>query len=266
MKKLVDKNIIAEQERLENSLKDELLKDSSEQSFREAYDKIHKFFLEKENVESLYSDDLQWIDIFFLNLCGTGNIILEIGSGNGKLAFAMAEKGNNVIGLDVSNIAVSFAQERLKKSGKQLSIEFKLGDARKLPFNDNKFDFIVSQDLVEHITENDFKLHLSEVYRVLKQGGRYFFWTPSALKGGSSLGLHIKEYTVRELDAILKNTKFRYTWYDLRFYKLKLIVKTNQSLMAPVVLYERVIQKIIRFIPKPIDKIFIPPLLFQLKK
>lgn len=266
MKKTVDKDLIAEQEKLENSLKDELLKDSSEQKFSEAYDKIHKFFLEKENVENLYSDKLGWIDNFFLNRCGKGNKILEIGSGNGKLSFAMAEKNNHVIGLDVSNIAISIAQEKLKKSGKHLQVEFKPGDARKLPFNDNTFDFIISQDLVEHITVNDFKIHLSEVYRVLKPGGKYFFWTPSALKGGSSHGLHLKEYNVSELDAILRNTKFTYTWYDLRFYKLKLVVKVSQSLIKPVLLYERALQKIIKFIPKPVDKVFIPPLLFQLKK
>lgn len=266
MKSSVDKNLIAEQEKLEHSLKEELLKNSSEENFQKAYDEIHKFFIEKENVESLYSEDLKWIDHLFVKLCGTGNKILDIGSGNGKLAFAMAEKKNEVIGLDISKVAITIAQERQKKLNKQLPVVFQHGDARKLSFDDNTFDFIVSQDLVEHISEDDFKIHLKEVYRVLKPGGRYFFWTPSALRGGSSHGLHIKEYTVNELVVILKETVFKYTWYDLRFYKVKLLVRVNQSLMSPIIIYENALKKIIRFIPRPINKFFIPPLLFELRK
>jgi ubiquinone/menaquinone biosynthesis C-methylase UbiE len=266
MKNSIDKNIIAEQEKLELSLKEELLKDSSEENFQKAYDEIHKFFIEKENVESLYSEELKWIDHLFIKLFGTGNKILDIGSGNGKLAFAMAEKKNEVIGLDISKVAITIAQKRLKKLNKQLQVVFKQGDARNLSFDDNTFNVIVSQDLVEHITEDDFKMHLKEVYRVLKPGGRYFFWTPSALRGGSSHGLHIKEYTVNEIDVILKETEFKYNWYDLRFYKVKLLVRINQSLMSPIIIYENALKKIIRFIPKPIDKFFIPPLFFELRK
>jgi ubiquinone/menaquinone biosynthesis C-methylase UbiE len=266
MKNSIDKNIIAEQEKLELSLKEELLKDSSEENFQKAYDEIHKFFIEKENVESLYSEELKWIDHLFIKLFGTGNKILDIGSGNGKLAFAMAEKKNEVIGLDISKVAITIAQKRLMKLNKQLQVVFKQGDARNLSFDDNTFDVIVSQDLVEHITEDDFKMHLKEVYRVLKPGGRYFFWTPSALRGGSSHGLHIKEYSVNEMYVILKETEFKYTWYDLRFYKVKLLVRINQSLMSPIIIYENALKKIIRFIPKPIDKFLIPPLFFELRK
>lgn len=266
MKNTIDKNLIAEQEKLEHSLKEELLKDSSEENFQKAYDEIHRFFIEKENVESLYSEDLKWIDHFFIKLCGSGNKILDIGSGNGKLAFAMAEKKNQVIGLDISKVAINIAQDRLKKLNQKLPVEFKHGDARKLTFDDDSFDFIVSQDLVEHITEADFKLHLNEVYRVLKPGGRYLFWTPSALKGGSSHGLHIKEYTINELDTIIKDTKFNYTWYDLRFYKIKLIIGIAQKYISPIKVYENALKKIIKFMPKPIGKFFIPPLLFELRK
>lgn len=266
MKNSLDKNLIAEQEKLEHSLKEKLLKNSSEENFQKVYDEIHKFFIEKENVESLYSEDLKWIDNIFLKLCGKGNRVLDIGSGNGKLAFAIAERKNEVIGLDISKVAISIAQERQKNLKQELPVLFKHGDARKLAFEDNTFDIIISQDLVEHITEDDFKIHLKEVSRVLKPGGSYLFWTPSALKGGSSHGLHIKEYTLNELNTIINETQFNYTWYDLRFYKIKLIVKIPQSLIASVKVYENVLKKIIRFIPKPIDKFFIPPLFFELRK
>ena len=259
-------NLKEVQEKLENELKDNLLKNPSQEKFQEAYDKIHTFFIEQEKISSIYSTELNWFSDIFIDLSGSGNKVLDIGSGNGKLVISMAEKGNTVIGLDVSKIALDKARERLNNYSQELSVDFRLGDARKLPFEDNTFHFITSQDLIEHISEEDFKIHLNEVYRVLKPGGRYLFWTPSALKGGSSHGLHIKEYTLAEIDKIIRQTNFSYTWHDIRFYKLKLKFKLNQSLISPVVLYEKLLSKIIKFIPGKIKKIFIPPLLFQLTK
>lgn len=261
------KNDIKEvQRKLEHELKDHLIKDSSEKNFQEAYDKLHTFFIEHENVESLYPTDLQWFSKIFIDLSGNSNKILDIGSGNGKLAIAMARKGNTVTGLDVSKIAIRTAQEMHRKIASALPVEFKFGDARKLPFEDNSFDYITSQDLVEHISEDDFKVHLKEVYRVLKPGGRYVFWTPSELRGGSSLGLHLKEYTISEMDKIIRNTNFKYSWFDLRFYRIKMKVEISQSSMLPVILYERFLRKVIKFLPEKINKLLVPRLLFQLTK
>jgi ubiquinone/menaquinone biosynthesis C-methylase UbiE len=254
------------QEKLENELKDNLLKDPSEKNFQEAYDKLHTFFTEQGNVKSIYPTDLDWFSKIFVDLSKTGNTVLDIGSGNGKLAIAMAKRGNKVIGLDVSKVAVQIAQELQKKVGPDLPVEFKQGDARVLPFEDNKFDFITSQDLVEHISENDFIQHLKEVYRVLKPGGSYAFWTPSALRGGSSLGLHLKEYTISEMDNILRQLGFSYSWFDLRFYRIKIKVKLKQSLMFPVINYEKLLSKIIKFIPEKLNKLLVPRLFFQVTK
>jgi ubiquinone/menaquinone biosynthesis C-methylase UbiE len=266
MKKTSRDNMLDLQEKLEHELKDILLKDSSEQSFQQSYDKLHKFFIEQESKKTLYSDDLQWFSKIFVELSNKGNNVLDIGCGNGKLAVAIAQKGNTVVGLDVSKIAIKTAQDRLQKIAPELHVTFKQGDARKLPFDDRTFDYITSQDLVEHISEDDFKLHLSEVYRVLKPEGRYVFWTPSELRGGSSLGLHLKEYTISEIDQIIRNTNFKYCWYDLRFYKLKIKVKINQSFMFPVIVYEKLLKRVVRFMPERLNHLLVPRLLFQLKK
>ena len=254
------------QRKLEHELKDQLIADPSEKSFQEAYDKIHKFFEENENAESLYPERLKWFSKIFIDLCGSGNRILDIGTGNGKLAIAMAKKGNIVTGMDISKIALQKAKEMHKKNAPDLPVDFKFGDARKLPFEDGTFNYITSQDLVEHISENDFKIHLNEVYRVLKPGGRYVFWTPSELRGGSSLGLHLKEYTIDEMDTIIKNTMFKYSWFDLRFYRLKMKIEIKQSMMYPVILYERFLSKIIKLVPGPLNQLLVPRLFFQLTK
>ena len=127
-------------------------------------------------------------------------------------------------------------------------------------------EMAVSHDLIEHISEEDFLVHLTEVKRVLKPGGRYLFWTPSRLRGGSSLGLHLKEYTLRELDAIFNHMNFKYTWIDLRLYKFKITFELHQNRLASIKWYEKMLESVIDFFPTPIKKLLVPPLFFCLTK
>jgi SAM-dependent methyltransferase len=57
-------------------------------------------------------------------------------------------------------------------------------DVRKLTFNGNSFDFIISQDVFEHIPnpEEGFR----EIYRVLKPGGYHIFTVPFSRKMNKS--------------------------------------------------------------------------------
>ena len=262
------KNLKNLQEELEIKLKKELLSNPSEENFKAVYDELHTFFLKEAKNEELYSSELRWFSKIFLKKIGSGKKVLDIGTGNGKLAFALANKGNKVIAIDISNIALETAKKKLEKLNESNSIliTFQYGDARKLDFPGQCFDFVVSHDLIEHLSENDFSIHLNEVERVLKLGGSYLFWTPSRLRGGSSLGLHLKEYTVKELDSILRSKKFLYSWIDLRLFKFKIILEFPQKILPIIIWYEKMIGLFIKYIPKPLKKILVPPLFFCLSK
>ncbi len=257
-----------QQARLETDLRNQVLIDPSQENFGAAYDQLHKFFLDKAHKEELYSSDLRWFSKIFLDKIGSGKRVLDIGSGNGKLATALAQNKNEMAGIDISNVALQIAQNRLSKlpNKNSLSISFEQGDARKLKFQNTYFDFVVSHDLIEHISEEDFLVHLTEVKRVLKPGGRYLFWTPSRLRGGSSLGLHLKEYTLRELDAIFSEMNFEYSWIDLRLYKLRITLELPQNRLSAIIMYEKVLESIISFFPTPIKKLLVPPLFLCLTK
>ena len=256
------------QAELETELRENLLKNPSEENFKIAYDKIHSFFLKETRRKELYSSELRWFSNIFLKKISTGKKVLDIGSGNGKLALALAQNKNEVVGIDISSIALEMAENKLEKLNRDqtLSVSFKYGDARVLDFPDQTFDFVVSHDLIEHLTENDFLPHLSEVERVLKIGGSYLFWTPSRLLSGTSYGLHLKEYTVQDMVKIIKQKNFKQSWIDARFFKLKLIVEIPQSLLFLVILYEKLIEIFIKFVPQPFKKIFVAPLFFCLTK
>ncbi len=133
------------QQRLETSLRHKLIENPSEENFRAAYDELHKFFLDRAEQDELYSGELKWFSNIFLDKIGSGKRVLDIGSGNGKLATALAQNKNEVTGIDISNVALQIAQNKLSKlpNKNSLSIAFEQGDARKLKFQDAYFDFVV---------------------------------------------------------------------------------------------------------------------------
>jgi len=60
------------------------------------------------------------------------------------------------------------------------------------PFNDNTFDYIMAEHMIEHIEYQAAELMLRECFRVLKPWGRVRFATPDL---SVILGLHAKEKT-----------------------------------------------------------------------
>ncbi|MHC4477894.1 MAG: class I SAM-dependent methyltransferase, partial [Planctomycetota bacterium] len=67
--------------------------------------------------------------------------ILDIGCGTGRHAIELTKRGyTNVVGVDLSESQITRAKE--KAAAEKLSIDFKVADARNLPF-DSEFDLII---------------------------------------------------------------------------------------------------------------------------
>ncbi|OXM83059.1 class I SAM-dependent methyltransferase [Paenibacillus rigui] len=96
----------------------------------------------------------------------TNEAILEIGCGTGRTACYLANKGYQVIAIDINPDNLDKAKKRAKEMG--LHVDFLLADAHALPFPDETFEII----LVESVTNfTQAKQSLTEYYRVLKPGG-----------------------------------------------------------------------------------------------
>jgi ubiquinone/menaquinone biosynthesis C-methylase UbiE len=98
-----------------------------------------------------------------------GERVLDIGSGPGFLAAAIADQTGThgqVVGVDISQQMVDRASQRNSREW----LSYQCADAAKLPFEDNQFDVVVSIQVAEYVP--DIKAFTSEVYRVLKPGGR----------------------------------------------------------------------------------------------
>jgi arsenite methyltransferase len=99
-----------------------------------------------------------------------GEKVLDIGSGPGFLASAMADivgTTGEVYGVDISQELLALAQERHRH---QEQLKFLQGDASSLPFPDACFDVIVITQVLEYLL--DVHPALLEMHRVLRPGGR----------------------------------------------------------------------------------------------
>lgn len=98
-----------------------------------------------------------------------GMRILDVGCGEGILSIMMARKGANVTGVDCSVPNVENAVRIAAALGPfDGTLSFRTGDAERLPFPDDSFDYVVSNHVLEHLS--DFGRGLSEIHRVTKKG------------------------------------------------------------------------------------------------
>jgi SAM-dependent methyltransferase len=84
--------------------------------------------------------------------------VLEVGSGDGRVARRMAALGVRVVGLDV-------AERTLARAG----VPGVLGLASKLPFRDRSFDLVAASEVLEHIPDEDLPRAAAECARVARK-------------------------------------------------------------------------------------------------
>jgi len=121
--------------------------------------------------ESITSNE---IDMFLEILSpGKSDCILDLCCGQGRHTIELAKRGyTNIVGMDRSHYLINKA--RTIKTSEGLNITFKEGDARKLPFPRDKFDYvlILGNSFGYFETMNDDYRVLNEVMRVLKPDGK----------------------------------------------------------------------------------------------
>lgn len=98
-----------------------------------------------------------------------GSRVLDVGSGTGSLAFAVAGRDERaqVDGIDPSKEYVAFAAQRNRFAGR---VRFQVGDAQNLGMPDGRFDAALSLLVFNFIPDERKALH--EVRRVTRPGGR----------------------------------------------------------------------------------------------
>ena len=68
--------------------------------------------------------------------------VLEIACGTGRFTVMLAERGANIIGLDISGPMLQQGRRKAQATGVADTVEFMRGDAGRLPFEDDEFDVV----------------------------------------------------------------------------------------------------------------------------
>lgn len=138
-------------------------------------------------------------------------VLLEIGCGNAALAIAAAGRVRMAYGLDVTDALIDFANAAP-------NFKFLRTGGVDIPLPAEAVDFAYSNQLMEHLHPDDAFDQLSEVYRVLRPGGRYMCITPSRVTGPHDVScyfdyeatcLHLREYDYGALRALFRRAGFR---------------------------------------------------------
>jgi demethylmenaquinone methyltransferase/2-methoxy-6-polyprenyl-1,4-benzoquinol methylase len=100
-----------------------------------------------------------------------GDRALDLCCGTGDLAFALAARGAEVMGLDFSEPMLQVAEARKSKAGASTgNPQFQQGDAQKLPFPDATFNIITIGYGLRNLAS--WETGLAEMIRVAKPGAR----------------------------------------------------------------------------------------------
>ena len=165
---------------------------------------------------------------------GHSGKLLEIGCGAGRYlrAFRHYRPDLQLQGCDISQVALAEAQQADPRG----EIEYKLGDALALPYDDNTFDIVLLFDVFEHVT--DVGKAADEVARVLKPGGVFHCFVPcegnrktlfSILRNNRFIPIHrwkrdhighIQILTTRSMKGILERRGLRVTGTTFSFHLL----------------------------------------------
>lgn len=104
----------------------------------------------------------------------SGNVI-DLGCGDGGILKYLGKLFPNttLYGADISEKGVALTKKIATKHAKSLDFN------EKLPYKSNYFDFILNQEVIEHLQDPD--SFMEECFRILKPGGHIILTTPNLL-------------------------------------------------------------------------------------
>jgi SAM-dependent methyltransferase len=128
-------------------------------SFAELYDLFYDDF----------TDDIEMYRGFAER---TGGSILEVGSGTGRVALALAGEGHNVVGLELSEAMRAVARRKADRAQLTDRVEFIAGDMRRFKL-DRHFGLIIAplSTFLHNLTLDDQLATLRSIKQHLKPGG-----------------------------------------------------------------------------------------------
>jgi demethylmenaquinone methyltransferase/2-methoxy-6-polyprenyl-1,4-benzoquinol methylase len=115
-----------------------------------------------------YGQDRRWKRrLVALGQPAAGRRVLDLATGTGDIAFALASSGGRVVGLDITPRMIQLSV--LKRDALHLQCRFVVGDMTALPFSDRSFDVVTTGYGLRNVPS--LEAAIDEMARVLAPGG-----------------------------------------------------------------------------------------------
>jgi len=176
---------------------------------------------ERENLRRFYETSSEYKDLLIkahdraylndyvntvLKYARKGSYILDLGCGSGLSSYMLSEHGHRVYGTDISSFFLAEADGLQSKN-----LGYQVCDVLDLPFRNESFDMVCSNELIEHVTDTG--RALLEMIRVLKKGGRTLIMGPN---------LCSPFWAVMDIANMLLGRGGRQLWAETKLQALKL--------------------------------------------
>ena len=119
--------------------------------------------------------------------------VLDLGFGVGRHTILFAKEGFQVYGIDTSETALSYTSQWAEKE--KLSLELKVGEMSRLPFNSESFDLIIAWNVIYHGIADYINQTLKELKRCLRLNGYLLCTLISTRHNKYGLGKEIERNT-----------------------------------------------------------------------
>ncbi len=134
-----------------------------------------------------------------------GKKLLDMACGDGQDISEYEKRGAQCFGVDASENLIAEAKRN------RPNIDFKVGDMRTLPYQDNSFDVVLSKYALG--TVEDIGAVFSEASRVLKSGGMFAYLTTHPMRLFMEQPGDVKKdyFTQKDVDMVLFGGAFTIT-------------------------------------------------------
>jgi SAM-dependent methyltransferase len=130
----------------------------------------------REYVESRMAENLAAV---IADSSQQGTTLLDIGAGYGAFVLSCRRYGLDAKGIEIAAFEIGIARQRLARAelGADPVEVFTQGDAGRLPFADNTFQFVSLLNVIEHVP--DYRQVLAEAVRIVRPGGKLLIVCPN---------------------------------------------------------------------------------------
>lgn len=157
-----------------------------------------------------------------------GSAVLDIGCGDGDFALALAHNGYKCVGVDFSETLIKAAKS--KASLNTLDTEFICTDIGSIP-DSAGFNYIVMNDVIEHLSDRELSIILSKVVTLLRPAGEIIIHTPNGLALCNDTGHSFLQYLYKYYLRISQGFKgFERTASQIYYDQVHINIKTYKQL------------------------------------